>query len=141
MKNVFEFQFAIGNMPIFAKNGEYYNAAFLDSSQLAFGLYSKEPEGFILISNMRDYEKIQEMVALNTRLQKLSIVGIDKGNIAAVIDFSGNYEYFRLTGIRLEDITDNLALQLATYVKQKRTSSFARPYSVEIKENKIHSVK
>lgn len=141
MNNNFVFQFAIGKRSVFSKSGEYFFGRYVDTEQLAFGLFTSDPEGFLPVTDMHDYEMIQTLAQANTRFKRISIVGSDKGCFTVAVDFAGEYEYFRLTGIRIGEILDGLADSLATGVDSARQSSFTRPYVAEIKDGTIQSIK
>lgn len=141
MTEFFTFQFLLGVQPVFERNGEYFTTRDIGPDQLAYGLFSNETEGFEPVGDVRQYERIDEIKTVNDSLKLLSIVGVDQDQITIAIEYSGEYEYFRLTGIRAQELSDPLALQLAGRVRQKKRSAILHPYIVQIKENKIQSVK
>lgn len=137
MKEVYTFHCLIGERPIFMRNGEYFYADLIDNDQLAYGLLTEDPEGFRPVSSLFDYERIQEIEDINKQLRQLALVGIDKGKITVAIEYAGDYEYFKLSGISPQDLTDQLALQLAGKVDLRRESKPLNPYVYELKDNKL----
>jgi hypothetical protein len=141
MKNAFIFQFTIGDQPVFAKDGHFFISRYVDREQLAYGLFTNDAEGFEPISDMQVYEEIQRIIKANASLRMLSIVGISKLDIIVAVEFAGEYEYFRLAGARLNEISDSLTDELATAVNPDRQSSFTCPYVAEFKNGKMQPIK
>jgi hypothetical protein len=141
MNDKFIFQFAIGDRPIFEKNGDYFYGRLVDKEQLAYGLFTDDPEGFEPVENMQDYEKIQEVTKINSQLRNISITSLDKGVITVVMEYAGEYEYFRLPGLKIGEVSDNLAAFLITKITRKSNSELSHPYIVDINGNTIKNNK
>lgn len=130
MNGLFMFQFSIDGKPIFEREGEYFYGNHVDAALLAFGLCTKDAEGFTPVSNMTDYQEIQKLITLNNNLNKLSIVNVSKGRTTVVIDVSGKYQYF-ITRLRPEKVNDNLSCVMLNDLKPDLESSLCEPHLIE----------
>jgi hypothetical protein len=134
MKSRYIFQFYINGRPVFEKGGEYFYSDLVGCSDLAYGLFTDDPDGFEPVGDTAEYEKILAAADINSRLNSIAIVGVDKGDITTAVECRGDYEYFRFSGFKPGNVTDELAGFLVSKITRKTASSFSHPYIVKIPE-------
>lgn len=141
MKTNYIFRLWMNGHAVFEANGQFYVNDLLDESHVAAGLFTIDPTGFQPVEEMALYAAIQVLLAENARLELLQIVGEQKNTLTVAMQLAGDYEYFALQGTTPGQVSDELAGVLAASVEPGRTSTFAAPYLVALKDGKVWAVK
>lgn len=126
----FEFLFVIGKTAVFECDGHYYKDNIC-TDEVSFGMFTDNPAGIEPIESTSEFKSIQTLIEINRKLKSMSVVGFDKGVITAAVEYCGEYQYFRLFGFTLDELSDPLAWKLTSKITRETPSEYSNPYTIK----------